>query len=166
MAINPRGVAIGSPPLRVSAVDPDAPEAGRLLEAYFRELRDRLASAEVEIASRWPEDFRGPGAAVVLGWHEARAAGCAGLRPMGAGVLELKHFFLAPEFRGRGLGRALLAGVEEVARGLGARRLVLDTAAPLTEAAALYLSAGYARIPRYNENPHGSAWFGRDLDRP
>ncbi len=79
------------------------------------------------------------------------------------GVVELKHFFLAPEVRGRGLGRVLLGGVEEVARGLGARRIVLDTAAPLTEAAALYLTAGYAPIARYNDNPHGSAWFGRDL---
>ena len=57
----------------------------------------------------------------------------------------------------------LLAGVEGVARSLGARRLVLDTAPPLREAAALYLSAGYAPIPRYNDNPHGSGWFGRML---
>jgi len=156
----------GTPALHVAPADPDAPEAGRLLEAYFRELRQRLAPAPVEVGSRWPPDFRGPGAAVALGWHEGSAVGCAGLRPMGTGVVELKHFFLVPEARGRGLGRVLLTGVEEVARGLGARRIVLDTAAPLTEAAGLYLAAGYARIPRYNDNPHAGAWFGRDLDRP
>ena len=78
--------------------------------------------------------------------------------------MELKHFFLAREVRGRGLGRVLLAGVEEVARAVGARRIVLDTAGPLTEAAALYRSAGYVSIPRYNDNPHGSVWFGRDLE--
>ena len=156
-------MSTATPSFRASSVDPDAPEAGRLLEAYFRELRERLAPAVVEIASRWPADFRGPGAAVVLGWHAGSAVGCAGLRPVGPGVVELKHFFLAPEVRGRGLGRVLLGGVEEVARGLGARRIVLDTAAPLTEAAALYLTAGYAPIARYNDNPHGSAWFGRDL---
>jgi len=150
----------------VSLTNPDAAEAGRLLEAYFLELRHRLAPAVVDVQSRWPADFRGPGTAVVLGWHEGSAVGCAGLRPVGPGVVELKHFFLAPEVRGRGLGRVLLTGVEEVARGLGARRMVLDTAAPLTEAAALYLSAGYVRIPRYNDNPHGAAWFGRDLDLP
>ena len=78
-------------------------------------------------------------------------------------MLELKHFFLARQARGRGLGRKLLAGVEEVAGSLGALRIVLDTAAPLTEAAALYRSAGYVTIPRYNENPHGAVWFGKDL---
>jgi GNAT superfamily N-acetyltransferase len=149
--------------LRVAPASPDAQPARELLEAYFRELRARLAPAPVEVHERWPADFHGPGAAVVLGWHEGRPVGCAGLRPMGAGVVELKHFFLVREVRGRGLGRGLLAGVEEVARGLGARRMVLDTARPLREAAALYLSSGYLRIARYNDNPHGSAWFGRDL---
>lgn len=149
--------------LKVERVDPDAPEAAQLLEAYFLELRDRLAPAPVEVPSRWPEDFRGPRAAVLLGREARRAVGCAGLRALGEGVLELKHFFLLPEVRGRGLGRVLLAGVEEVARSLGARRLVLDTATPLIEAAALYRSAGYVPIPRYNDNPHCSAWFGRDL---
>src|SRR5262252_9249116 len=103
------------------------------------------------------------GGRVVLGWVGRRAVGCAGLRPLGDGALELKHFFLAPEVRGRGFGRVLLAGVEEVARTLGARRLLLDTAAPLLEAAALYRSSGYEDVPRFNDNPVAVAWFARDL---
>ena len=149
--------------LEVAPVDPDAPEACRLLEAYFLELRDRLAPAHVDVLSRWPEDFRGPGGAVLIAREGGHALGCAGLRPLGEGMLELKHLFLAQEARGRGLGRSLLAGVEVAARSLGARRILLDTAAPLTEAAALYRSAGYATIPRYNDNPHGAVWFGKEL---
>jgi len=149
--------------MRVDREDPDSPEASRLLEAYFLELRERLAPVAVEVVSRWADDFRGPGGAVVLGRVEGRPVGCAGLRPLGEGTLELKHFFLAPEVRGRGLGRVLLAGVEEVARTLGARRIVLDTAAPLLEAAALYRSAGYRDVPRFNDNPVAVAWFERAL---
>jgi len=151
------------PRLAVERVDPDTPAASSLLEAYFRELRDRLAPAPVEVVARWPDDFRGSRAAVVLGREADRAVGCAGLRPLQEGVLELKHFFLAQEVRGRGLGRELLAGVEEVARSLRAGRIVLDTAAPLLEAAALYRSAGYRDIPRFNDNPVAVAWFGKDL---
>jgi GNAT superfamily N-acetyltransferase len=149
--------------MQVDRRDPDSPEASRLLEAYFLELRERLAPVPVEVASRWPDDFRGPGGAVVLGRIEGRPVGCAGLRPLGEGALELKHFFLVPGVRGRGLGRVLLAGVEEVARTLGARRLLLDTAAPLLEAAALYRAAGYEDVPRFNDNPVAVAWFGRWL---
>ena len=149
--------------LEVKRVDPDTPEATALLEAYFRELRERLAPASVELKERWPDDFRGGRAAVVLGSEAGRVVGCAGLRPLEEGTLELKHFFLVPEARGRGLGRVLLAGVEEVARSLGARRIVLDTAAPLLEAAGLYRSAGYRDISRFNANPVAVAWFGKDV---
>jgi GNAT superfamily N-acetyltransferase len=149
--------------LEVNRVDPDSPGASALLEAYFRELRERLAPAHVEVKGRWPDDFRGARAAVVLGSDAGRAVGCAGLRPLEEGTLELKHFFLLPEVRGRGLGRVLLAGVEDVARSLEARRIVLDTAAPLLEAAGLYRSAGYRDIPRFNDNPVAVAWFERML---
>jgi len=149
--------------MQVARGDPDSPDAARLLEAYLVELRERLAPVPVEVVARWADDFRDPGGAVLLGRVEGGAVGCAGLRPLGEGTLELKHFFLAPEVRGRGLGRVLLAGVEVVARALGARRILLDTAAPLLEAAALYRSAGYQEIPRYNDNPHAVAWFGRAL---
>jgi GNAT superfamily N-acetyltransferase len=149
--------------LRVAQSSPDSEPARELLAAYHRELAERLAPAVVQLTSRWDDVFRGPGAAVVLGWKEVRPVACAGLRPMGEGTVELKHLFLLPEIRGRGLGRVMLGGVETVARALGARRIVLDTATPLREAAALYLSSGYLSIPRYNDNPHGSAWFARDL---
>jgi GNAT superfamily N-acetyltransferase len=149
--------------LEVKRVDPDSREASGLLEAYFRELRARLAPAPVEVKARWADDFGGARAAVVLGSEAGHAVGCAGLRPLEEGTLELKHFFLVPEVRGRGLGRVLLAGVEEVARSVGARRIVLDTAAPLLEAAGLYRSAGYRDIPRFNDNPVAVAWFGKDL---
>jgi len=149
--------------MQVVRGDPDAPDAARLLEAYFLELRTRLAPVPVTVVDRWPGEFRAPGGAVVLGRVEGTAVGCAGLRSLAEGTLELKHFFLVPEVRGKGLGRVLLAGVEDVARALGARRILLDTAGALLEAASLYRSAGYREISRYNDNPHAVAWFERVL---
>jgi GNAT superfamily N-acetyltransferase len=149
--------------MQVARGDPDAPDASRLLEGYFLELRARLAPVAVTVVDRWTGEFREPGGAVVLGRIAGNAVGCAGLRSLDEGTLELKHFFLVPEVRGRGLGRVLLAGVEDVARTLGARRVLLDTAAPLLEAVSLYRSAGYREIRRYNDNPHAVAWFERML---
>lgn len=39
----------------------------------------------------------------------------------------------------------------------------LDTSAHLTEALALYRSAGYTEIPAYNDNPYAAHWLSRDL---
>jgi len=149
--------------MQVAREDPETPDASRLLEAYLLELRARLAPVPVTVVDRWADEFRERAGAVVLGRVEGRAVGCAGLRTLEEATLEMKHLFLVPEIRGRGLGRVLLDGVEDAARALGARRILLDTAAALLEAAGLYRAAGYREIPRYNDNPHAVAWFERVL---
>ena len=62
-----------------------------------------------------------------------------------------------------GVGRRLLAGLEQVAR---ARKLVtvrLDTNGSLVEALSLYRASGYREIPRYNDNPYAQYWFEKAL---
>jgi ribosomal-protein-alanine N-acetyltransferase len=57
-----------------------------------------------------------------------------------------------------GIGRALLAGLEDAVRGRGATRIVLEVAETNAAARALYDSAGYrqvARRPQYYELPDG-----------
>ena len=71
--------------------------------------------------------------------------GCAGWRRHGADA-ELKRMFIAKAARGRGLGRRLLATIEDSAREAGCQRLILETGDRQPEAVALYESAGYVRI--------------------
>jgi GNAT superfamily N-acetyltransferase len=68
-----------------------------------------------------------------------------------------------PRLRGLGLGRRLLARLEDVARDLGRTRVVLDTNEVLVEAIAMYERAGYRSIERYNDNPYAHRWFAKDL---
>ena len=51
--------------------------------------------------------------------------------------------------RGSGIGRLLLAALEDEARALGAERVVLETGAAQHEAVGLYESNGYRPIPCY-----------------
>ena len=57
----------------------------------------------------------------------------------------------------------MLGPLEEPAIDFGYRRIVLDTNAVLTEAIAMYHSAGYQSIERYNDNPYAQRWFAKDL---
>jgi ribosomal protein S18 acetylase RimI-like enzyme len=52
-------------------------------------------------------------------------------------------FAVAPDFRRRGIGRALLDAAAEEARARGARRLTLRVLGPNTTARRLYESAGF-----------------------
>jgi GNAT superfamily N-acetyltransferase len=148
----------------VERVAADHPEATALLHGYRDELRSRLAPRPVEGLDRWDATaFGPPGGAVLVARREGRPVGCVGLRTLGPGVGELKHLFVPIEARGRGVARELLVAVEHLARALGHHTLVLDTAAPLVEAAALYRASGYSQVPAYNDNPHAAAWFRKEL---
>ncbi len=76
---------------------------------------------------------------------------------------EVKHLYLRPFTRGRGLGRALLTELEANARGFGADELLLDTNSSLTAAGGLYRSSGFVEIPAYNDNPNATNWYSKRL---
>ncbi|PJJ72532.1 ribosomal protein S18 acetylase RimI-like enzyme [Diaminobutyricimonas aerilata] len=99
---------------------------------------------------------------------EAADIGCGGIRELpvdgDARRFEVKHLWIQPHARKRGLGRALLAELERRAREFGATELVLDTNASLEAAGALYRSSGYAEVPPYNDNPNATHWFRKPLD--
>ncbi len=80
-----------------------------------------------------------------------------------ATTVELTRVYVRPSRRGTGGGARLLAAVEEAARSLGARRIVLDTRLDLVEARALYTRHGYREIPAYGNSPYAEVWYGKDL---
>lgn len=130
-----------------------------------------IAALNTELSARYPEPgathFRldpsevapGSGIFVVARWL-GRPVGCGALRrlreaamirTLGPRAGELKRMYVAPEMRGRGIGRALLARLEAEARTLGLIRLVLETGTRQAEALALYRRAGFTPIPAYGE---------------
>ncbi len=68
-----------------------------------------------------------------------------------ANQAQVKTLFVVPEARGRGLGRALMQALENLARSQGFDILNLDVRATKAEAGALYESLGYER---WGTNPH------------
>lgn len=70
---------------------------------------------------------------------------------------EIKRMYAAPDQRGRGLGRALLAFLEQRAGARGCRRFALETGYLQADAIALYERAGYSRCApfgSYVDDPH------------
>jgi GNAT superfamily N-acetyltransferase len=66
---------------------------------------------------------------------------------------------VAPGARSRGVGRALLAALEDAARELGYARVRLDAGEEQRHSRALFADAGYRAIPAYNGN-HIAVFFG------
>ncbi|MBL9139102.1 MAG: GNAT family N-acetyltransferase [Verrucomicrobiales bacterium] len=100
---------------------------------------------------------------------DGRPVGCGALRLIDGQTGELKRMYVAPEARGRGLGRRLVEALETEARALGAKKLVLETGVRQTSALALYRATGFVPIPLYGEyclSPNTSICLGKDLLGP
>jgi len=64
---------------------------------------------------------------------------------------EAKRMYVEPDQRGKGVGRAVLAGLEAAAIQLGVRRLVLETGIYQDAALSLYRRAGFTQIDCWGE---------------
>jgi GNAT superfamily N-acetyltransferase len=81
------------------------------------------------------------------------------------GVVEVKRVFVAPAFRRRGLAQALVSALEDGARRVGHRAVVLNTGMRQPEALALYAALGYRPVPAFGvyADAPGAVFLGKDL---
>jgi GNAT superfamily N-acetyltransferase len=72
--------------------------------------------------------------------------GGVGVRAIHPGVGQIRRLWVDPGARGKGVARALMAGIEDAARELGLTDLRLGTGDAQPEAVALYASSGWQRV--------------------
>ena len=83
--------------------------------------------------------------------------GMGALRRHAGGVGEVKRMFVAPEARGLGVGGAILARIEELARQEGFARLVLETGSNFDAARRVYERGAFVTCDGVLDYPP-SAW--------
>ena len=155
-------------PLRNPPRRSRGPPARWCLAQYYADL-DRLFDGGFRVErSLDPEAdaLRAPRGAFLVAWDDAgagAAVGCVALKGVGGGIGEIKRLWVAPEARGRGLARALMAAAEAAARARGMARLRLDTNRALTAAIALYRASGWREVPAFNDEIYGDHWFEKAL---
>jgi GNAT superfamily N-acetyltransferase len=149
----------------VAVTDPRSPEAQGCLTAYAAELAERFDNGYDPARTRRvdAEDIAPPGGLLLVAFLHGEPVGCCALRLHGDGPAEIKRMWVAPEARGLGLGRRLIAEVEAHARSHGVRVLRLDTNRALVEAISLYRTCGYLEVPRFNDEPYAHHWFEKAL---
>jgi GNAT superfamily N-acetyltransferase len=141
----------------------DGPSAEWLIAQLQQEYVVRYGGPDTTPVE--PAEFAQPRGRFVVGYLDVEPVAMGGIRLIDDDTAEIKRMFVAPSWRGRGLSRLVLAGLEGLAVDMGATRVVLETGLRQPEAMALYASAGYQRIPgfgHYRDEPL-SASFGKTL---
>jgi len=91
--------------------------------------------------------------------QDEAAVGCGASVYHTPDTVELKHIFLDPAVRGRGLGKILLRHLEQAACQYGFRRIVLETGTLQPAAYGLYRAFGYQNCQPFIANPLAHAIF-------
>jgi carbonic anhydrase len=100
-----------------------------------------------------PGSYAPPMGCLLLARDDGAAAGCIALRRHDATTGEVKRLYLRPGFRGKNIGRQLVAALVAEARTLGYRRLILDSHISMTKAHELYAAAGFRKVDAPLEFP-------------
>lgn len=148
---------------RIERRPSDDPQVLAAVRAYVAELDERFPDGFHADEA----DLVDPGGhyLVAVDTGTGAVAAVGGVRPVEspAGAAEVKRMWVAPSYRGTGLGRRLLVALEDLARELGHEVVVLDTHRSLGEALSMYAAAGYREVERYNDNPYAQAFFRKEL---
>jgi DNA-binding MarR family transcriptional regulator len=153
--------------VEIDEVDPAHPSAQHCLRQYFAEL-DRRFDAGFDPARTLPAgiaEVGPPNGVFLVASLRDEPVGCGALKFRPRRPTEIKRMWVADSARGLGIGRRLLGELERRAAEHGGRVVRLDTNTALTEAIAMYRSAGYREIEAFNDEPYAHHWFEKRLHR-
>jgi GNAT superfamily N-acetyltransferase len=165
----------------------DGPAGAVLIQELLADINERyrdwavgltdeeIAAADhAYLAEVTPDAVQRLTGAFVVARLDGELAGCGAVRsyvpyhddlPAEDGVAEIKRMYTRAGARRRGVSRAVLQRLEEIAVELGYHRLVLETGSPQPEAIALYEGSGWHRIEPYGHyrDEDTSICFAKDL---
>ncbi len=151
------------PTLEIRREDPAVADVRALiaeLDQYLTGLYDPDENHLLDI-----ESLRARDVSFYVARLDGVAQACGAVRVIEPGVGEVKRVYASPRARGQGLGRRIMAVLEERARELGLRELKLETGDRQLEALALYEVCGYTPCGAFGDYQQGvtSLFFAKPI---
>ena len=144
-----------------ASVPGDLEHIEKLVGEYLNWVNDQLRDSDIDTAdvdammSRTMKElilYIPPQGRLLLAYEQEVPVGVIFLKRIRADACEIKRMYVAPRFRGCGIGLALLDRIIEEARLAGYARVLLDSVSFMHQAQALYRSRGFAEIDQYPES--------------
>ena len=154
--------------MRIEVDDVSSPQVLALLAEHLRNMHE-LSPQEYVFAFD-AKKLRAPGVTFWTAWKDEVLLGCVALKELSLTEGELKSMRTPERLRGKGVGRALLNHVLQVARERGYQQLFLETGShpAFLPAQTLYRSVGFREcgpFGDYKENGF-SVFMSLSLSNP
>lgn len=137
--------------IEIRRVDINSPVVGELITALNAELKKQYPEEGATHFRLDPDEVAEGSGAFLAACAGDTPIGCGAIRKLDSDTAEIKRMYVVPAARGKGISKEILRALEEEARRLGVRRIVLETGDRQIEAMALYTRAGFVRIPLFGE---------------
>jgi GNAT superfamily N-acetyltransferase/DNA-binding MarR family transcriptional regulator len=149
----------------IAPCPPSDPRARACVRAYAQDNVRRFADGFDPALSTPVHDHEltPPAGVFLLATLNAEPVACGAVKLHPGAPCEIKRVWVAGSVRGLGIGRRMLTELERYAAEHGWRTVRLDTNRNLTEAIAMYRSAGYHEIEPYNAEHYADHWFEKHL---
>lgn len=137
------------------ASTPSQIQQARLIFQEYAEARNfdaALKNFKQELTAL-PGKYASPKGVLLLAKWENETVGCVAFQSLSDNICEMKRMYVKPEYRGKGIGKALVARLLEVAKTRSYEIMRLDTHPTMQVAHQLYAQFGFTEIERYNDNP-------------
>jgi DNA-binding MarR family transcriptional regulator/predicted GNAT family N-acyltransferase len=147
--------------------DPESRAALYCMNAYYAELDTRFeAGFHPELSlTVGGDDLREPSGLLLVAFLRNEPVGCGAIVFASETLATLKRMWVAQEARGLGIGRRILAELENRARSRGTKSLRLDTNRRLEEAINLYQTSGFHEVGAFNTEQYAHHWFEKPLSK-
>jgi putative acetyltransferase len=137
--------------ITIVEIDPRRPEIVQMIAELDRLMTSLYPVENTFLVS--PEDLAETGSTFIAAYVDGVASGCAAIMLRGQDYAEVKRVFVAPNARGLGLARRLLARLEERALSAGITMLRLETGDHQPDALSLFHSLGFEICERFGDYP-------------
>ncbi len=120
----------------------------KLISKLDDELKDRYGELQKEYDKFNKIEFNEN---VVIAYNEGIPVGCGCIKEYDIETVEIKRMFVDKDYRGRGISKAILSRLENIAFEKGYKKTILETGIKQQEAIGLYSKQGYKKIENYGQ---------------
>ncbi|MDR0733753.1 MAG: GNAT family N-acetyltransferase [Dysgonamonadaceae bacterium] len=122
-------------------------KAKELVIEYIKWLNQNLTFQNIDDElTNFPQKYKEPDGTFIIAKYNGNVVGCVGLKKLDENICEIKRLFVNDKYKGKGIGKKLVAIIIEEAKHKNYRRMRLDTLKTMESALKIYYENNFYEI--------------------